>query len=134
MKKVEGFFKKIFLVAALYDLILGILFLFFYESIFNYFNITLPVYPMYLQMSAAFVIAMGVGYYFVYLNMYRNADLVKLGITYKISYAGLAIYFYFVSLANVVFFWLALVDVIFLILFFKFLSHAKNDGRYLKWH
>ena len=129
----DTFFRKLFLIAAVYDLILGFLFFFFYKPIYSYFNITLPVYPMYLQMAAAFVIAMGVGYYFIYLNLYRNIDLVKLGIVYKVVYAGLTSYFYFIGSAHVIFLIFAAIDIIFLLLFLNFLSYAKKDGRYLKW-
>ena len=129
----DTFFRKLFLIAAVYDLILGFLFFFFYKPIYSYFNITLPVYPMYLQMAAAFVIAMGVGYYFIYLNLYRNIDLVKLGIVYKAVYAGLTSYFYFIGSAHVIFLIFAAIDIIFLLLFLNFLSYAKKDGRYLKW-
>ena len=133
MKKRDGFFKKLFLVAAIYDLVLGILFFAFYEPIYKYFNIAIPNYPIYLQMAAAFVIAMGVGYYFVYKNLYRNIDLVKLGVVYKAVYSGLTSYWYFIGLGNVIFFWFAIFDFIFLILFVCFLIYAKKDSRYLKW-
>lgn len=128
--KKEGFFKGLFLVAAIYDLILGLLFFFFYKPIYLYFNIDLPVYPMYLQMAAAFVIAMGVGYYFIYRNLYRNVDLVKLGIIYKIVYSGLTSYFYFTNLAHILFLWFAVFDLIFLILFVWFLIYAKGNKKY----
>ncbi|HJO14578.1 MAG TPA: hypothetical protein QGG70_00845 [Candidatus Pacearchaeota archaeon] len=129
----DSFFRGMFLVAAIYDLILGIIFFFFYKQAYAFFNITIPTYPMYLQMAAAFVMAMGVGYYFIYTNLYRNIDLVKLGIVYKIVYSGLTSYFYFVDLANITFFWFAIIDAIFLILFVWFLVYAKKDGRYLQW-
>jgi hypothetical protein len=129
----DGFFKGLFLIAAIYDIILGLLFFLFYKTAYSFFGITLPTFPMYLQMSAAFVFAMGIGYYLVYKNLYRNVDLVKLGIVYKLVYATLAIYFYFVNLANVVFFWFGIIDLIFMGFFFWFLSYAKKDARYLKW-
>jgi len=129
----DSFFRGLFLIAAIYDLILGILFFFFYKPVYAYFNIALPTYPMYLQMAAAFVMAMGVGYYFIYRNLYRNIDLVKLGIVYKLVYSGLTSYFYFANLANITFFWFAIFDAIFLFLFVWFLVYAKKDGRYLKW-
>ena len=129
----DNFFRIFFLIAAIYDLVLGVLFLFLYKQIFNYFNIAIPDYPMHLQMAAAFVIAMGVGYYFVYLNLYRNVDLVKLGVAYKFVYAGLTSYFYLIYSANVLFLWFALIDIVFLVLFVWFLVYAKKDGRYLKW-
>jgi len=126
-------FKGLFLIAAIYDFLLGIFFFFFYKPIYSYFNITLPDFPVYLQMSAAFVIAMGVGYYFIYRNLYRNIDLVKLGIVYKAVYSGLVAYFYFANLAHLVFLWFAIFDFIFLILFVIFLIYAKKDRRYVKW-
>ena len=129
----DAFFRGLFLVAAIYDLILGIIFFLYYKPVYAYFNIPLPVYPMYLQMSAAFVIAMGVGYYFIYRNLYRNIDLVKLGVVYKVAYSGLTSYFYFTNLANIVFFWFAIFDAVFLALFVWFLVYAKKDGKYLKW-
>ncbi len=129
----DSFFRWLFLIAAIYDLVLGIIFFFFYKPVYAFFNIPLPNYPMYLQMSAAFVIAMGVGYYFIYRNLYRNIDLVKLGVVYKLVYSVLTSYFYFTDLANVTFFWFAIFDAIFLVLFVWFLIYAKNDRRYLKW-
>lgn len=129
----DSFFRILFLVAAIYDLILGIVFFFFYRPVYAYFNISLPVYPMYLQMAAAFVIAMGVGYYFIYKNLYRNIDLVKLGIVYKFVYSGLTSYFYFADLGNVIFFWFAIIDAIFLALFVWFLIYAQKEGKYLNW-
>ena len=131
--KKDGFYKKLFLIAAIYDLILGIVFLTLYKQIYSYFNISLPTYPMYLQLSAAFVIAIGIAYYFIYKNLYRNIDLVKLGIVYKIIYSGLAGYYYFIGVAHVIFLWFVIFDIIFLILFVRFLSYAKKDARYLKW-
>ena len=126
LDKKEGFFKGVFLVASLYDLILGIIFLTMYKAVYSYFNIALPTYPMYLQMSAAFVFAIGVGYYFVYRNMYRNIDLIKLGVVYKATYSIVASYFYFIGIAHVLFFWFVIFDVIFLVLFVWFLVYARN--------
>lgn len=130
--KKDGFFRGLFLIAAIYDLVLGLAFFFFYPQVYSFFKITPTDYPMYLQMAAAFVVAMGIGYYFIYKNLYRNIDLVKLGIVYKLVYGGLTSYFYFNDLANVVFFWFAIIDAIFLLFFVWFLVYAKKDGRYLK--
>ncbi len=128
MTKIGGdkFFKNLFLVAALYDLILGIVFLLMYPQIYSYFNITLPTYPMYLQLSAAFVIAIGIAYYFVYRNMYRNIDLVKLGVIYKLIYILVAGYYFLIGIAHVLFFYFVIFDAIFLVLFVWFLDWVKG--------
>ncbi len=129
MNKKERFFKGLFLVASLYDLILGAIFLAMYKQVYSYFKITLPTYPMYLQLSAAFVFAIGIGYYFVYRNMYRNIDLVKLGIVYKVVYSIFASYYFFIGVAHVLFFWFAVFDVVFLVLFVWFLVYAKKTKK-----
>ena len=131
-KNYDKFFKNLFLIAAIYDFVLGVGFFLFYRQILNYFNIPIPTYPVYLQMSAAFVFAMGVAYYFVYKNMYRNIDLVKLGVVYKGVYAGLVTYFYFKDLAYIQFFWFAIIDTLFLIIFVWFLVYASKNKRFLK--
>jgi hypothetical protein len=133
MNKKESGYKKLFLIAAIYDLLLGLIFFLFYNQIYSIFNIQSTDYPMYLQLSAAFVIAMGVGYYFVYKNLYRNVDLVKLGIVYKIVYSGLTIYFFIFGPAHYLFLIFAIIDIIFIAYFVKFLMFAKEDKRYLKW-
>lgn len=125
MKK-DLFFKNLFLIAAVYDFVLGILFFFFYKSILNYFNIPVPEIPAYLQMCAAFVIAIGMGYYFVYKNLYKNIDLVKLGIVYKFAYSFVVIYFYLTGLDYLIFLILAICDIIFMILFIWFLVYANK--------
>jgi len=121
------FFKSVFLATAIYDFFLGLIFLFWYSAIFSFLNIPLPNYPMYLQLSAAFVVAMGVGYYFVYQNMAGNRDLVKLGVVYKAVYSSFAIYFFLKGLAHIVFFWLAIIDLAFLLMFIWFLVETRQS-------
>ena len=110
--------KKVFLVSAVYDLVLGLIFFFFYGTIFNYFSIPLPEFPQYLQMSAAFVAVLGIGYYFIYRNIENNSDLWKLGILYKVIYSSLVLYYYFIAgTSNILFLYFAIIDILFLIPF-----------------
>jgi len=127
--KLDGFFKSMFLIAALYDFVLGLVFFLFYGQIYSYLNIPIPAESMYLQMAAAFVIAMGVGYYFVYQNMYKNIDLVKLGVVYKFVYSSVTSYFYFKGSGPAIFFLFAVIDAVFLLLFVWFLFYAKKANK-----
>lgn len=120
--------KNVFLISSIYDLGLGILFLLFYKPVFNFLSITIPSHPEYLQMSAAFVAVLGIGYFFIYKNIARNRDLWKLGILYKITYFLLIFYYYFIlSTANIVFLYFAFVDVIFVTLFFILYSKVYTS-------
>ena len=124
-----SFFKTFFLVAALYDVVLGAIFFFFYGPIFDLLNVALPDNTSYLHLTAGFVFVQGIGYWFVYRNMLRNVDLVKLGVTYKGIYSLVAVYYLAIGeLPDAVFAWFAVFDVLFLLGFVQFLMLARPVG------
>lgn len=125
----EKFYKGVFFVAWWYDLILGAAFFLFYKPIYSLFGIELPDNPAYLHMAAAFVFVQGIGYYFVYRNLERNIDLIKLGVVYKIIYTGVAFYYWGVSqLPHLIFALFGFLDLVFVVLFVLCLR-AMSAGR-----
>lgn len=86
------FYRGVFFVAALYDLILGVAFLLLYPWIYGLLGIPLPTEPAYLQMAAAFVVVQGIMYVLVYRDMERNRDLILVGAIYKAAYAVVSLY------------------------------------------
>lgn len=121
-----SFFKTFFLIAALYDLILGAVFFVLYEPIFDFLEIALPYSTVYIHLTAGFVFVQGVGYWFVYRNMIRNVDIVRLGVVYKGVYSVVAFYYLLIGqLPDAVFAWFAGLDVFFLIGFVRFLMLAR---------
>lgn len=121
-----NFFKTFFLIAALYDLILGAVFFVLYGPIFSFLDIALPNSTSYIHMTAGFVFVQGVGYWFVYRNMLRNVDIVKLGVVYKAVYSLVSFYYLLIGqLPDAVFAWFAVLDVLFLIGFVRFLMLAR---------
>ena len=124
----EKSYRNLFLIAALYDFILGFVFFvflrFFFEDIFR---IPLPNYPAFFQAAAAFVFVMGVGFYFVYRNMYRNIDIVKLGIVFKLVYTVLAFYYVFIENIPWIFSVFGFLDIIFIVFFVFFLRAVKRE-------
>ncbi len=121
-------YRILFLIAALYDFILGFIFFaflrFFFEDLFR---IPYPLYPAFFQAAAAFVFVMGVGFYFVYRNMYRNIDIVKVGITFKVFYTGLAFYHVFVKGMPWIFSVFGFLDLIFIVFFVFFLLAVRRE-------
>ena len=121
-------YRILFLIAALYDFILGFIFFaflrFFFEDLFK---IPYPLYPAFFQAAAAFVFVMGVGFYFVYRNMYQNIDIVKVGIAFKLVYTGLA--FYHVSFKGMpwIFSVFGFLDLIFIVFFIFFLLAVRRE-------
>ena len=119
-------FKALFLVAALYDGILGLAFFFLYRPLFDALGIHVPDNTSYIHLTAGFVFVQGVGYWLVYRDMLRNVDIVKLGVVYKAIYIGVAAYYLAIGqLLDAVFAWFAAFDVGFLLLFVAFLVLAR---------
>ncbi len=126
--KNEKSYRNLFLIAALYDFILGFGFFVFLNFFFkDIFKISLPNYPAFFQAAAAFVFVMGVGFFFVYLNMYRNIDIVKLGIVFKLVYTGLAFYYVFVEKFPWIFSVFGFADLIFIVFFVFYLRAVRRE-------
>lgn len=126
--KVRGF-RWLFLLAALYDGVLGVAFLLFSGPIYTALGAPPPADPVYLRLIAAFVAVQGLGYAFVWRNLLRNLDLVRVGVVYK------AIYISVVLLAvaegdfpHVAFVWFAAGDALFLVAFLRYLRVATGPG------
>jgi hypothetical protein len=122
-----GFWKPFFLVAALYDGILGAAFFLFYNPLFHALGIALPNNTSYIHITTAYIFVQGLSYWFVYRDPLKNVDIVKVGIVYKVIYVGLAAYYLAVGqLLSSVFAWLAVADLIFLVLFVRFVMQAPR--------
>ena len=124
----EKFYRNLFLIAALYDFILGFCFFAFWRFIFDHIlKIPYPNYPAFYQAAAAFIFNMGIGFYFVYLNMYRNIDIVKVGIFFKLFYTGLAFYYVVVENMPWIFSVFGFLDLIFIVFFIFFLRAVRRE-------
>jgi hypothetical protein len=126
--KREGIYRNLFLVAALYDFVLGFSFFLFWPFIFDHIlKIPYPNYPAFYQAAAAFIFNMGIGFYFVYRNMYRNIDIVKVGIAFKLFYTGLAFFYVFVEKMPWILALFGFLDLIFIVFFVFFLRAVRRE-------
>ncbi|MEK6563996.1 MAG: hypothetical protein AABZ65_03080 [Candidatus Omnitrophota bacterium] len=118
--------RRLFIISALYDFILGVIFLAGFRHVYNYFNIALPNHDGYVQFAAALVVIFGIGFWFVAHDPQRNRDIIKMGILLKLSYSGVA--FYHAALGNLPGIWLpfAWLDLIFLVLFILAFKSLKR--------
>ena len=122
--------KPFFLIAALYDGVLGAGFFVFYNPLFHALGIALPNNTSYIHITTAFIFVQGLSYWYVSRDPVRNADIVKVGVVYKLIYSGLAFYYLAIGqLLSAVFAWLGVVDVVFLVLFVTFLVRVSRQGR-----
>jgi hypothetical protein len=122
-------YRWFFLVAAVYDLALGLAFFFLYTPVFDWLGMTMPPHVSFIQLPAVFVAVQGVGYLIIYGNPLANLGLAKMGAVYKASYAGLAAYYLVTDQIPAMFFaWFGLFDFLFLIGFVMFIRWAGRAG------
>lgn len=86
----ERWYRGLFLTATVYDVVLGIVFLFFGGWAFDLLEIRdeMPE-GGYVPLIGAFLLVIGVAYWFIYRGDFaRNRDLIAVGTLYKLAYSG----------------------------------------------
>lgn len=102
--------------AALYDGILGLLFLLFFRPILGLLGAAVPENPVYLQLAAGCIALFGLGFWWAAQRPVRNLDLVRLGTGLKVFFVCLAAYAAAVGLLpHPIFLVLALLDALFVV-------------------
>ena len=120
-------YRNLFLLAALYDIVLGAAFIFLNDPILDALAITPPDNKSYIHLSAVFVLVQGLSYLFVYRDLAGNVDMIQVGIIYKAAYIAVAIYYLAIDeLVHSVFLLFAMLDVAFMGLFIAALLALKK--------
>lgn len=107
----------LFIVAALYDGILGVVFILAGGSVFAWYNVTPPNHFGYVQFPGALLIVFALMFLAVARNPVANRNLIPYGIMLKISYCGVVFYHWLrTGIPNM---WkpFAVFDLVFLVLF-----------------
>ena len=125
----RGYYKGLFLTSAVYDIVLGIIFTFFYKPIFSLLGIPLPEFAGYISLIGVFLFVLGVGYYYISKgDLVKNRDLIKVGTLYKFAYSGVAFYYLIAgTLPHLIFAWVfGVLDLILAVLFIECLNYTKK--------
>jgi hypothetical protein len=85
---VRAWIRPLFVVAAIYDLVLGAVYFLAYKMLYAMFGVELPNHAGYVHLSAALIFIFGVGFWLVSRDPVRNRDIIKLGALMKIAFAG----------------------------------------------
>ncbi len=91
-------FKPVFLIAGIYDLCMGITFMFFHRRVINILGISSNPEELapYLNLIGAFLLVMGLAYLVIYQSeLTQNRDLILIGSFFKLAYVLVASIFYF---------------------------------------
>lgn len=90
----KRYYRGLFLVAAIYDGVLGIAFTFFHGVLFEMLDLT-PPGGGYIPLLGAFLFVIGVAYYLIWRgDLARNRDMIFVGTLYKLAYASVAFVFW----------------------------------------
>jgi hypothetical protein len=120
----------LFIVAALYDGVLGAAFLFASGCVFNWFGVVPPNHPGYAQFPAALLVIFAAMFAAIAKDPVRNRGLIPYGILLKVSYCGVVMFHWFTAgLPNM---WkpFCIADLVFLVLFvwaWTALGRAASD-------
>jgi len=130
----EKYYRGLFLLAAVYDILLGIIFTFCPAQAFSALGISdrLPAFGGYVTLLGAFVLVIGVAYLLVARgDLCRNADLIFVGTLYKLAYSATAFYYWAAgSLPHVVFAALfGLADAVFFVLMTECWLRVKRESK-----
>ena len=82
----------LFIVASIYDGLLGVAFLFRSGDLFQWFCITPPNHPGYVQFPAALLIVFAIMFMAIAMNPVRNHNLIPYGVFLKASYCGVVLF------------------------------------------
>ena len=109
--------SSLFIVAAIYDGVLGGAFLFASGNLFDWFGVTPPNHQGYVQFSAALLIVFAAMFISIARDPIRNRSLIPYGIMLKLSYCGV-VFFHWLT-ADIPNMWkpFCIADLVFLVLF-----------------
>ena len=85
--------RALFVVAGLYDGILGLAFVFFPAAIFAHYGVTPPNHYAYVQFPALLLIVFAAMFFRIATDPVRHRELILYGCGLKLSYCGLAFWY-----------------------------------------
>jgi hypothetical protein len=128
MLDTETGYRRMFSLAAFYNLALGFIFLVFFSRLMALFRMPVPPREMavFHQMAILFAMVYGVGYQMVSRNLYGHKGIVVLGIIGKTIVFLLFLYHLIFSHLHPIIFLIGVGDLIFASLFCKFMAFARG--------
>ncbi|MBY9004398.1 MAG: hypothetical protein KGD73_10535 [Candidatus Lokiarchaeota archaeon] len=127
----EKYYKILFIVAALYNIINSVTFILVSivaTDLFPLFGVEIPPSMIWLQLSLILIALFGVGYIMVSRDISKNHGLVLIGGLAKLSFFLLTMIYFLLGDVNILIVLLGGVDLIMVILFIEFLIfQSKNE-------
>ena len=116
----------LFVVAALYDGLLGLLFLFAANAVFQWLKVTPPNHLGYVQFPGALLVVFALMFLAVAMNPVKNRNLIPYGILLKVSYCTVVFFHWFTTGIPGMWKPFAIFDLIFMVLFIWAYMHLTK--------
>lgn len=113
----QEWLKPFYLLAALYDGVLGIAFLFAAGKVFAMYGIEPPNHMAYVQFPAMLLILFAIMFYQIAMDPVKYRDLILYGCGLKVAYCSLAFWYMFTTGIPSMWVPFAYADLVFLVLF-----------------
>jgi uncharacterized membrane protein YfcA len=127
--KTKPAISALFLVAAAYDGILGIAFLLLPGSLFEWFNVTPPNHPGYIEFPAMLLVVFAIMFGTIARNPVANRNLIPFGMLLKVSYCTVVFgYWLHGGIPDMWKPW-AVADLAFLVLFYASYRRLATEAR-----
>jgi hypothetical protein len=109
--------RLLFVIAGLYDFIIGLTFLLFGTQLFDSTGVPPPNHWAYIQFSSLLLVVFGLMFFAVAFDPLANRNLIPYGLLLKLSYAGLVIYYWATTDCPTLFKPFAIIDAVMFLLF-----------------
>lgn len=109
--------RRIFVVAALYDFLIGSAFLFFGPQLFETTGVPQPNHWAYIQFGALLLIIFGIMFFAIAFDPVANRNLMPFGMLLKLAYTALVAYYWFTTDCPLLFKPFAIIDAAMFVLF-----------------
>ena len=126
----KKYYKYLFLVAALYNILNSVIFIgisIFGVGLFPLFGVAVPPSMIWLQLSLFLILIFGIGYIFVSRDLDKNRGLVITGALAKLTFFIIALSYFILGDVNILIILLGGIDMIMVILFIQFLVKHKES-------
>src|SRR2546423_739179 len=115
-----------FLIAGLYDFIIGLAFLFAGASIFEATGVPAPNHWAYIQFASLLLIVFGTMFFAVAADPAANRNLIPFGMLLKVAYTSLVAYYWVTAECPMLFKPFAIIDGMMFVLFW--LAYTQRLG------
>lgn len=127
MEKREKYYKLLFFIGAIWNLLVSIFFAFLVDFFINLFGMQPVRYRVMFILGANWVFLFGWGYYLVSKNIYKNHALILVAGVGKIIIFFIILYYtVWIKSLPLTFIIPGVVDLIFGVLFLEFLIYART--------